>query len=146
MANDSDVTCQWREIISYANDAFEKDQVFLALVQYRKAIALAVELVKTHPTERDVYAALLVSYHNIADLYLQGGAIELAAKAYAEAHLTVSNYSQSVSEKENSCEVMWALRTSHKAMMAFSKLHPKYSLIDKTLTPDWLTGRSLRVL
>jgi hypothetical protein len=60
---------KWRKVIAAGNDNFELRHTLITLVYYFRAIDLAVLLVKQWPLSQRAIHALLVSYHNLAELY-----------------------------------------------------------------------------
>ena len=137
MENNSTRFDTWRMIICAANDAFENEQTFSALVQYRRAISIAIELVQNGENHRDAYAALLVSYHNMADLYIRDNALEPAKNTHKELFRFIQQ-KLLATEMQNNEALFWAERTHYQAVMAFSKHHPKFSLAELAQNPSWL--------
>ena len=69
---------EWGSAISLGNDHFENYHTLLALFYYLKAIELVDPLIKHQPTSRQSIGALLVSYHNLADLYVRENSLRQA--------------------------------------------------------------------
>ena len=59
----------WEQVIIAANRDYEIDAYNMARMRYLSAISIANSMIEIAPCARPVVGALLVSYHNLADLF-----------------------------------------------------------------------------
>jgi hypothetical protein len=81
----------WQAVMQAAIAASRTAQALPALQGYQRALAIAHRLIEQPPHQRadDCVAALVVSYHNLADLHIERGEIESAISHLCAAHQTL---------------------------------------------------------
>nr|WP_315184973.1 hypothetical protein [uncultured Albidiferax sp.] len=79
---------QWEGLVQRGTAAVQAGRPELALFSFHQALAIAQDLLDVPPAELtdDSLAALVVSHHNLADLYAQAGLLEPAAQHLCRAH------------------------------------------------------------
>lgn len=82
-----DLLSPWQSLMSRGTAAARQGQVLLALASFQQALGIARALL-AKPGERsdDCVAALVVSYHNLAEVQADAGGNDLAAAQLAMAH------------------------------------------------------------
>lgn len=61
----------WERTIVAGNHAYSNNQLLTALALYNQAIDLANQMISTAPYRKEASFSLLVSFHNLADTFLQ---------------------------------------------------------------------------
>ena len=114
---------KWREVIAAGNDNFELHHTLITLVYYSRAIELARALVKKWPVSRRTVEALLVSYHNLAELYERENSLRLAWQVL----VTAKQQMMAVFCKrgESACTV-WGCRSAHQRLSRFEQQHGSF--------------------
>ncbi|WP_295958448.1 hypothetical protein [Rhodoferax sp.] len=82
---------QWEALVQRGTHAVQAGHPELALFSFHQALAIAQDLLDVPPAELtdDCLAALVVSHHNLADLYAQAQLLEAAAQHLCRAHRTL---------------------------------------------------------
>jgi len=83
---------QWERLTRRANDAFLAAQFAIAISAHAQALWVAEALIGSEVLSRrpdDCLAALIVSHHNLADLYRDAGHPAAAAEHLCRPHLTL---------------------------------------------------------
>lgn len=120
----SDATyAKWREVIAAGNDNVELQHILITLVYYFRAIDLARTLVKKWPVSRCTVEALLVSYHNLAELYERENSLQLVWQVLVSAkqQMMAVFYKQG----ESACTV-WGCRNAHQRLSRFEQQHGSF--------------------
>ena len=113
---------QWQQAILSGNSLFERQQIFAALFYYQKAIGMAEELVSIQGDFRMALVSLIVSHHNLADVYLANEEAELAGKQLSKVHDQVvclqRKYQHDLERQE---VIFWGLRRTYSALLMHRK-------------------------
>ncbi|MCB5191162.1 hypothetical protein LG198_10525 [Methylobacillus arboreus] len=132
----------WENTIRQGNQAYSQKQDQLALKQYQAALDQAKSLLRecVHTDELavlsidTVFAAYVVSYHNLANVYARQGDINTAACRLCEAHQCLSRI---CSDPDMSCALREAAqrhgRRTYKELVNFSHLYSQHPLVARTL-------------
>lgn len=116
---------QWKIHICAGNRCFEAEQNMTASGHYHRAIALADALLSGHDDPRAAVAALLVSHHNLADLYLRANQLTLAEDELRSVHQKLSLALNGVQPNTaQSDALLWGVSRSYFALIAHCKNHP----------------------
>lgn len=96
LSSDTSVPCQstlalWEAEMRQAVQAERNGRAALALAGYERALSIAHRLIDAPSAGRadDCLAALVVAYHNLADLHVAQGAPDRAAPWLCRAHATL---------------------------------------------------------
>jgi hypothetical protein len=127
----------WKAQICAGNDCFDKCQTLSALAHYHKAIEQAQALIDHWDEPKAAVAALVVSHHNLADLYLRE---DKALLAEYELHKVHKNISRCLSEVEpNSLRAsafIWGAGQTYVALVNHQKNHPNQVMSDFSPMPN----------
>ncbi|WP_370280110.1 hypothetical protein [Pontibacterium sp.] len=82
---------QWKSAITAGNDCFNAQRNGEAIRHYENAKAVACALYPQSRDAEEAIAAVVVSYHNLADLYLRENLPELAEIELQKSHTYVLN-------------------------------------------------------
>ena len=107
---------EWSDAISQGNEYFENYHTLLALFCYLKAIELVDPLIKHQPTSRQSLGALLLSYHNLSDLYVRENSLRQAWNALVQARQRVIAVFCKHGETPGTC---WGCQLAHRQLSWF---------------------------
>lgn len=110
----------WQIQIIAGNECYESSQFLSALAHYRQAIQLAQELFDKAPTKRTAVTSLIVSYHNLADLFIKEGEPDLAESELIEVHQIVNSTLAAISTAPGDIEALiWGAGKTYSALTSF---------------------------
>lgn len=110
----------WERVIKDGNRDFDADVFEGARLKYLRAVELAVAMVESEPCIRPTIGALLVSYHNLADLYERHGFPLFALNALSSVFQHVEHL-----QRANPAETapVWGKRIASEQLYLFKKRH-----------------------
>ncbi|MEP1449287.1 MAG: tetratricopeptide repeat protein [Paraglaciecola sp.] len=108
----------WKKHINAGNDNFDKQQILGALAHYQEAISLAEQLLSGHQDPKGAVAATVVSYHNLADLYLREGQPVLAECELENVHTKLSNCLNKEKSDNKVRALLWGINRTYFALMS----------------------------
>lgn len=108
----------WEKVIIDGNRDYEAGDLDIARLKYLRAIELAEYMVELEPTLRPTIGALLVSYHNLADLYESVGNLELTASMFTKASNRIAELA---SEHPYEEALLWGERLAMEQIYLFNK-------------------------
>ena len=115
----------WKRHICAGNDCFHAHQDLAATSHYRQAIHLAEELFDLHDDPQAAVAAIIVSYHNLADLFLREEEFALAEKELRAVHKKMTDALENADANSHlSDALLWGLSRTHFALIVHLKNHP----------------------
>lgn len=123
---------QWEQAIQTGNLSFERHQHVQTLCFYQQSIRLSEELLALDCVSRRAIAALLVSYHNLADFYIREKAHNLAQEALEDACACMADLANSSPSHEH---ILWGLHTADKKRYLFEQQHYGTAMYSGSLTP-----------
>lgn len=118
----------WKQHIIAGNDYFEKQQSLVAICHYRQAIDLAEKLLQDHHDAMVSVAAILVSHHNLADLYIREGEENIAEGLLFQVHNKLGSKLAEHCHDELQEALMWGTRRSYSELLLFQQQYPKSRL------------------
>ncbi|MDU0353920.1 hypothetical protein RS130_08255 [Paraglaciecola aquimarina] len=74
----TDKIAKWKMFIKAGNSSFYGQQTIVAIAYYQKAITISEQLFKSWEDIQSAISTMLISHHNLADLFLKEGNIDLA--------------------------------------------------------------------
>lgn len=127
----------WKAQICAGNDCFDKRQVLTALAYYHKAIEQAQMLMSHWDEPKAGVAALVVSHHNLADLYVREGQICLAECELIKVHENVSTcLHHAEPNSQRATALIWGINQTYVALMAHQKKYPNQTMADLPAIPN----------
>ena len=88
--NEDDEFNIWKSHICAGNKCFDDKKTVPAIVHYQKSIVAAEDLLEHSDNDRAAVAAVIVSSHNLADLYIQANEIALAENELRNVHFKLT--------------------------------------------------------
>ena len=117
---------QWKASICAGNDCFDNHQNISSMAHYQKAICHAKALLNNSQDTRAAVAAMVISYHNLADLYLREGEQLLAEKTLRNVHQILSYELNQQSASSSKVEgLLWGLSRTYEALIAHLQKQPQ---------------------
>ena len=113
----------WKHHTLVGNSYFEKNQIMHSIEHYEIAICEAIMLINVANSGRAAVAALLASFHNLAELYSQQNEHALSENELAKAHNIINALllnEQSEEQKEALC---WGKCRANFALLHFRRLN-----------------------
>lgn len=128
----------WQRATLRANRAFDRGDFAAAILQYRAALSLA----DTFPGRSDdadaALAALVVSHHNLGELYEHAGQIESAATHVCRAHELLHEFALDVSMLACWRDAAWRHgRVTYAALLQFLQRHPCHERACRAMALTW---------
>lgn len=80
----------WQKQVLAGNSHFESKNYVTAITCYNCAIAIAEDLIKEHDNFRLAIVSMIVSYHNLSDVYLMQSEAVLAERLKCSSRQVVS--------------------------------------------------------
>lgn len=129
MLKESDDIQKWKRSICAGNECFDNDQTERAIEHYRKAINIAENLFYDHKDPDEAVAILIVSHHNLADVYLRKQCFSLAESELRCVHQKLSLALSDVpSDSPHSDALLRGVNRTYFALSNFTKEHPNIAL------------------
>lgn len=113
----------WKRHTLAGNLYFEKKQIARSIEHYEIAICEAITLINMVNSGRAAVAALLASFHNLAELYAQQDEHNLSENELAKAHNIID--ALLLNEQSNAQEeaLRWGKCRAKIALLRFGQLH-----------------------
>lgn len=129
-----DAVSSWKRHTNAGNYSFENEHTLTALAHYRRAISQAECLFDEGANNREAVAILVVSYHNIADLYLRESEPLLAENELNNVHQRLTNeIAKAQADPTKMDALLWGLNRTY---FALTKHRSKYSDSVQTTLSD----------
>ena len=129
-ANNTSLYQDWQEQILAGNEHFENEDLVVAISCYRSAIAIAEDLIKEHENFRIAIVSLIVSFHNLSDVYLMMTEKSKAERELKAAHDRLiglqSEYPEDFEKQE---ALMWGLRRTYTALLLHLKKYSENKIV-----------------
>lgn len=113
----------WEQSICRANRCFDQSHTLLALFYYQQAIQRSDVLLEANPASRQSIGAMLVSHHNLAELYQRNGAFRAAWQHFQATRLKTHDILQCSGELPGP---LWGSRIAYTQLCLFEKQHGAY--------------------
>ena len=127
----------WKAQICAGNDCFDKRQILSALAHYHKAIDQAQALLEQWDDPKAAVAALLVSHHNLADLYLTEDKAMLAEYELQKVHQKIGDcLSKAQPNSFRASALIWGVSQSYIALVNYQKNHPSQVMESPPTKPN----------
>lgn len=127
----------WKGLICAGNSCFDEGQTLSALAHYHQAIRQAEMLVDECENTREVVAALVVSYHNLADLYLRDGHVNLADHSLCIVHQKLSDaLHQSAPHSLELPALLWGVSRTYFALTKHRNNYANQMVSQRVDKPD----------
>lgn len=127
----------WKRHINAGNDSFDKYQILASLAHYQAAIKQATALLDQWHDKKAAVAALVVSYHNLADLYLREGEPLLAEYELENAHDKLNLAMQRTQTDSPDIEaLLWGLNRTYFALVRHRSAHARKVDTAASLIPN----------
>lgn len=127
----------WQQHMRAGNECFEAHQDLAALSHYNQAIELANSLLIEYEDIRAAVAAVIVSYHNLADVYLREHEYALAETQLRTVHQKMSLALKQA--KPNSAQteaLLWGVNKTYFALISHKKNHTDSVISAPVSVPD----------
>ncbi|MBL4631285.1 MAG: hypothetical protein JKY14_09070 [Paraglaciecola sp.] len=127
----------WKAQICAGNDCFDKNQLLSAIAHYQKAIKQAQTLIDSWEEPKAAVAALMVSYHNLADLYLRENSVLLAEYELHNAHQSISRYlTLAEPNSYRASALIWGVSQTYIALITHQKNQPNQVMTNVPHMPN----------
>jgi len=130
----------WKIRVEIANMAFEQEDFVHAEILYKKTINVAISAFCEQAISKQTVSMLLVSFHNIADLYAQ-------QERYLEVKLSLegafvyiqTKLKSTAPNSEEAADLTWGLMKAKRQLLTFTSpttLQASNTVKNKTKTPS----------
>lgn len=113
----------WKHHTLVGNSYFEKHQIVDSIEHYEIAICEAIILINVANSGRAAVAALLASFHNLAELYTQQNEHTLSENELAKAHNIINALLLNEQSEEQEEALIWGKCKANFALLHFRHLH-----------------------
>lgn len=114
----------WERHIAAGNACFHAQQNLAALAHYQRSITCAQDLFSSNMTSRDAVDALIISHHNLADLFCREKCYEMAEMELREVHQALCS---ALEKEENlndiSDALIWGVSRCYFALTMHMEKH-----------------------
>lgn len=128
---------QWQHAITAGNQAFATGDSDSAHRAYLYGLSLAQSLLRDSHIADNAIAALVTTYHNLADLHQRAGHLDLAADQLCAIHRQLMHLAD-VGTLHNAA--MHHQRRTQLELMRFIAEHPQYGHLIRTLGMSHVQG------
>jgi|AntRauTorckE5430_2_1112549.scaffolds.fasta_scaffold20994_2 hypothetical protein len=112
----------WKRHTLAGNLYFEKHQIVRSIEHYEIAICEAIMLINMVNSGRAAVAALLASFHNLAELYAQQNEHDLSESELAKAHNIINALLLNEQSDEQEEALIWGKCRANIALLKFRHL------------------------
>ncbi|WP_133468529.1 hypothetical protein [Paraglaciecola marina] len=127
----------WKAQICAGNECFERCQTLSALAHYNKAIRQAEYLLDNWIDHKAAVASVVISYHNLADLYLREDKAILAEHELEKVHKKISTcLSEAQPNSYRANALIWGVSQTYIALINHQKNHPEHVMSVPPLIPN----------
>ena len=109
----------WKHHTLAGNSYFEKHQIMHSIEHYEIAICEAITLINKVNSGMAAVAALLASFHNLAELYTQQNEYALSENELAKAYNIISGLLLNKQSKEQEAALIWGKCKANIALLNF---------------------------
>jgi hypothetical protein len=113
----------WKRHTLAGNSYFEKHQIMHCIEHYEIAICEAIMLINVVNSGRAAVAALLASFHNLAELYTQQKEHVLSENELAKAYNIINALLLNEQSEEQEEALRWGKCKANFALLQFRHLH-----------------------
>jgi hypothetical protein len=113
----------WKLHTLAGNLCFEKHQIMHSIEHYEIAICEAINLINMVNLGRAAVAALLTSFHNLAELYIQQNEHTLCENELAKAQNVINGLLLNEQSGEQEEALRWGKCRAHITLLQFRQLH-----------------------
>ncbi|WP_261841125.1 hypothetical protein [Aliamphritea ceti] len=114
---------RWQKQVQAGNECFNAHQLFTAVAHYQAAKQLAWQLFTHWEDPAEAVAVVIISYHNLADLYLRRMQLDMAGNELERVH---SSLLKEISEEADSARyqaLLSGIRRTYQALLEFCQKH-----------------------
>lgn len=109
----------WKRHTIAGNSYFEKNQIMLSIEHYEIAICEAIMLINMVNSGKAAVAALLASFHNLAELYAQQNQHDLSENELTKAYDLINTLLLSKQSDDQEEALMWGKCKANIALLQF---------------------------
>lgn len=113
----------WKHHTLVGNSYFEKHQIMYSIEHYEIAICEAIMLINVANSGKAAVAALLASFHNLAELYTQQNEHVLSENELAKAYNIINVLLLNEQSEEQEEALRWGICKANFALLQFRHLH-----------------------
>ncbi len=114
----------WKTTIKMGNQRFANSEFVGALAFYNTAKSQAEDLFQHWPNADEAVSALVVTYHNIADLYIKQGTPNLAVETIEKAKkILLRELAREQLDPKRHDALCHGSRKLHSALMRYKRCH-----------------------
>ena len=113
----------WKYHTLAGNSYFEKNQTMDSIEHYEIAICEAIMLINMLNSGKAAVAALLASFHNLAELYTQKNEHALSENELTKAYNIINALSLNEQSEEQKEALRWGKSKANFALLQFRHLH-----------------------
>ena len=113
----------WKHHTLAGNSYFEKNQIMHSIEHYEIAICEAIMLINVANSGRAAVAALLASFHNLAELYSQQNEHALSENELVKAHNIINALLLNEQSEEQEEALRWGKCRANFALLHFRSLN-----------------------
>ena len=134
----------WRAHIVAGNESFELMQDLSAIGHYQKAILCTNQLLEINNNFRNYVAALIVSFHNLADVFVRLQEYQLAEFELVDVHEILLNQWHQSTEYSHEYDILqWGLSKTYLALASHVKAHNSKTIVMAPSVSNSSLGRAL---
>ena len=123
----TDQMTNWKAQICAGNECFDRYQTLSALAHYNKAIEHSEHLLDSWIDHRAAVASVVISYHNLADLYLREDKAILAERELEKVHKKISTcLSEALPNSYRANALIWGVSQTYIALINHQKNHSEH--------------------
>ncbi len=114
---------RWQQQVQAGNECFNAHQLFSAVAHYQSAKQLAWHLFRHWEDPAEAVAVVIISYHNLADLYLRRMQTDMAGSELERVHDSLLSEIARESDSARYQALLSGIRRTYQALMEFSQTH-----------------------
>lgn len=114
---------RWQQQVQAGNECFNAHQLFAAVAHYQSAKQLAWHLFRYWEDPAEAVAVVIISYHNLADLYLRRLQPEMAGNELDRVHDSLLQEIATESDSPRYQALLSGLRRTYQALLEFNQQH-----------------------
>jgi hypothetical protein len=113
----------WKRHTLAGNSYFKQHQIMYSIEHYEIAICEAIILINVPHLGRAAVAALLTSFHNLAELYSQQNEHVLSENELSKAHNIINSLLLNEQSEQQEEALRWGKCRANFALLHFRQLH-----------------------
>lgn len=126
----------WKMFICAGNNCFKDKQSLTAITYYQKAIRLSERLFNKEHDIQSAVTTMVVSHHNLADLFIQEGNAKLAENELRTVHQKLSfSLKEAIPNSLKVEALLWGVSRTYFALISHIKNHPSKVMSVPVTTP-----------